>query len=98
MGEVYLAEARGGLRLAVKVVRAEHAEDRTFRARLAIGVEDLAVKGLARSRLAKSVHDAGWAAFVRMLEDQAARYGRTLVRIGRFELTSPCCSAAGPAR
>ncbi|MFJ4199032.1 PQQ-binding-like beta-propeller repeat protein [Streptomyces sviceus] len=33
MGEVYLAEARGGLRLAVKVVRAEHAEDRTFRAR-----------------------------------------------------------------
>ncbi|MGW2523401.1 protein kinase domain-containing protein [Streptomyces sp. NPDC001617] len=33
MGEVYLAEARGGPRLAVKVVRAEHAEDRTFRAR-----------------------------------------------------------------
>jgi outer membrane protein assembly factor BamB len=33
MGEVYLAEARGGLRLAVKVVRAEHAGDRTFRAR-----------------------------------------------------------------
>lgn len=33
MGEVYLAEARGGLRLALKVVRAEHAEDRTFRAR-----------------------------------------------------------------
>ncbi|MFJ9705368.1 PQQ-binding-like beta-propeller repeat protein [Streptomyces sp. NPDC101234] len=33
MGEVYLAEARGGLRLAVKVVRAEYAEDRTFRAR-----------------------------------------------------------------
>ncbi|MEV7339591.1 serine/threonine-protein kinase [Streptomyces sp. NPDC093544] len=33
MGEVYLAESRAGLRLAVKVVRAEHAEDRTFRAR-----------------------------------------------------------------
>ncbi len=33
MGEVYLAEARTGPRLAVKVVRAEHAEDRTFRAR-----------------------------------------------------------------
>ena len=26
----------------------------------AVAVEDLAVKGLARSRLAKSVHDAGW--------------------------------------
>ncbi|GLP68648.1 hypothetical protein TUSST3_52710 [Streptomyces sp. TUS-ST3] len=33
MGEVYLAEARGGPRLAVKVVRTEHAGDRTFRAR-----------------------------------------------------------------
>ncbi|WP_217237186.1 PQQ-binding-like beta-propeller repeat protein [Streptomyces sp. AC555_RSS877] len=33
MGEVYLAEARRGPRLAVKVVRAEQAEDRTFRAR-----------------------------------------------------------------
>ena len=33
MGEVYLAESRTGPRLAVKVVRAEHAEDRTFRAR-----------------------------------------------------------------
>ncbi|MCI3270292.1 serine/threonine-protein kinase [Streptomyces cylindrosporus] len=33
MGEVYLAEGQGGPRLAVKVVRAEHAEDRTFRAR-----------------------------------------------------------------
>ncbi|MFF9151163.1 PQQ-binding-like beta-propeller repeat protein [Streptomyces sp. NPDC014846] len=33
MGEVYLAESRTGLRLAVKVVRHEHAEDRTFRAR-----------------------------------------------------------------
>lgn len=33
MGEVYLAEGRGGLRLAVKVVRPEHAGDRTFRVR-----------------------------------------------------------------
>ncbi|WKX10973.1 PQQ-binding-like beta-propeller repeat protein [Streptomyces sp. NL15-2K] len=33
MGKVYLAESRSGLRLAVKVVRAEHAQDRMFRAR-----------------------------------------------------------------
>ena len=33
MGEVYLAETPAGPRLAVKLVRAEHAEDRTFRAR-----------------------------------------------------------------
>ncbi|WP_327425877.1 RNA-guided endonuclease InsQ/TnpB family protein [Streptomyces sp. NBC_01236] len=61
----------------------------------AIGVEDLAVKGLARTRLAKSVHDAGWAQFVHMLEYKAVRYGRSLVKIGRFEPTSQVCSECG---
>ncbi|MEU0579291.1 RNA-guided endonuclease TnpB family protein [Streptomyces griseoincarnatus] len=61
----------------------------------AIAVEDLCVKGLARTRLAKSVHDAGWSAFVSMLEYKAARYGRTLVKIGRFEPTSQVCSRCG---
>ncbi|MFE7663328.1 RNA-guided endonuclease InsQ/TnpB family protein [Streptomyces celluloflavus] len=61
----------------------------------AVVVEDLAVKGLARTRLAKSVHDAGWSAFVGMLEYKAARYGRTFVRIGRFEPTSQVCSQCG---
>jgi putative transposase len=61
----------------------------------AIGVEDLAVNGLARTRLAKSVHDAGWAQFVHMLEYKAVRYGRTLVKIGRFEPTSQTCSSCG---
>ncbi|WP_327315816.1 RNA-guided endonuclease InsQ/TnpB family protein [Streptomyces sp. NBC_01235] len=61
----------------------------------AIGVEDLAVKGLARTRLAKSVHDAGWAQFVHMLEYKAVRYGRTLVKIDRFTPTSQVCSACG---
>ncbi|WRZ92209.1 transposase [Streptomyces sp. NBC_01007] len=61
----------------------------------AIGTENLAVKGLPRTRLAKSVHDAGWAQFVRMLEYKAARYGRTLVKIGRFEPTSQTCSTCG---
>lgn len=61
----------------------------------AVAVEDLVVKGLARTRLAKSVHDAGWSAFTTMLEYKAVKYGRTFHRIGRFEPTSQVCSACG---
>ncbi|MEE1831947.1 RNA-guided endonuclease InsQ/TnpB family protein [Streptomyces sp. SP17KL33] len=60
-----------------------------------IAVEDLSVAGLARTRLAKSVHDAGWSSFIGMLKYKAQRYGRTLVTIGRFEPTSQTCSACG---
>ena len=61
----------------------------------AVTVEDLAVKGLARTRLAKSVHDAGWSAFVGMLEYKAKLYGREFRKEGRFEPTSQVCSACG---
>ena len=61
----------------------------------AVAVEDLCVKGLARTRLAKSVHDAGWSAFTRMLEYKARLYGREFHRIGRFVPTSQVCSACG---
>ncbi|GAA1741604.1 transposase [Luedemannella helvata] len=61
----------------------------------AIYVEDLCVVGLGRTRLAKSVHDAGWSSFVGMLEYKAARYGRTFAKIDRFAPTSQTCSACG---
>ena len=61
----------------------------------AVAVEDLAVKGLARTRMAKSVHDAGWSAFAAMLEYKARLYGREFHRIGRFIPTSQTCSACG---
>jgi putative transposase len=61
----------------------------------AVAVEDLAVSGLARTRLAKSVHDAGWSGFVAMLEYKARLYGRAFIRIGRFEPTTRTCSACG---
>jgi putative transposase len=61
----------------------------------AVYVEDLCVAGLGRTRLAKSVHDAGWSMFVSMLGYKAARYGRTFIKIGRFEPTSQVCSACG---
>jgi putative transposase len=55
-------------------------------------VEELAVSGLARTRLAKSVHDAGWSGFVAILEYKARLRGRQFHRIGRFEPTSQICS------
>ncbi|MEV6982453.1 transposase [Sphaerisporangium sp. NPDC051017] len=58
-------------------------------------VEDLAVAGLARTRLARSVHDAGWSAFVGMLEYKAALYGRAFHRIDRWFPSSKLCSACG---
>jgi len=45
--------------------------------------------------MAKSVHDAGWSAFVTMLEYKARLYGRAFIRIGRSEPTSQTCSACG---
>ena len=68
---------------------------RIIRDSQAVYVEDLCVRGLARTRLAKSVHDAGWSAFVGMLEYKAARHGRIFGKIGRFEPTSQVCSACG---
>lgn len=68
---------------------------RIIRENQAVYVEDLCVVGLGRTRLAKSVHDAGWSQFVGMLEYKAARYGRTFARIDRFAPTSQTCSTCG---
>ncbi|GAB3279038.1 RNA-guided endonuclease InsQ/TnpB family protein [Parasphingorhabdus pacifica] len=60
-----------------------------------IVLEDLAVSGLARTRLAKSVHDASWGTFRRLLTEKYARYGRDLVVIDRWLPTSQTCSVCG---
>jgi putative transposase len=68
---------------------------RIIRENQAVFVEDLCVKGLARTRMAKSVHDAGWSMFVTMLEEKAARYGRTFGKVDRWYPSTSTCSACG---
>lgn len=61
-----------------------------------IGVEDLNVKGMVRNRsLAKSISDASWGEFLRMLEYKCQWYGRELVKVGRFYPSSKSCSECG---
>jgi putative transposase len=48
-----------------------------------------------RTRLAKSISDAGWSQLLRCIEEKAVQYGRTFGRVGRFEPTSQVCSACG---
>ncbi|MEU7877142.1 RNA-guided endonuclease InsQ/TnpB family protein [Microbispora bryophytorum] len=68
---------------------------RIIRDNQAVMVEDLSVKGLARTKLATSVHDAGWGRLTAMLAYKAARHGRTLVKVDRWFPSSKLCSACG---
>ena len=43
----------------------------------------------------RSVHDAGWGTFLRVLADKAVEHDRQLVVAGRFEPTSQVCSVCG---
>lgn len=82
----------------VRETRLDHAHKtalRLVRDNQAVYAENIAVSGLARTRLAKSIHDAGWGQLLRLVEEKAARYGRTFARIGRFEPTSQVCSGCG---
>ncbi|MGW1071118.1 RNA-guided endonuclease InsQ/TnpB family protein, partial [Streptomyces aureus] len=65
---------------------------RLVRDNQAVYLEDLAVSGLARTRLARSVHDAAWGMFRRVLEEKAARYGRHVGIVSRWLPSSQTCS------
>ncbi|SDJ45854.1 putative transposase [Actinokineospora alba] len=65
----------------------------------AVHVEDLNVAGMVRNRrLAKAIHDAGWAQFVRLLQEKAERHGRAVVKVSRWLPSSKTCSACGHVR
>lgn len=61
----------------------------------AVAVEGLSVAGLARTRMAKSIHDAGWAILLRLLREKADAQGREVFIIDRWEPTTQTCSVCG---
>jgi putative transposase len=82
----------------VRETRLDHAHKTALwlvRENQAVYAEDLAVSGLARTRLAKSVHDASWGQLLRLLAEKAQHYGRGFYRVGRFVPTSQTCSECG---
>ena len=55
-----------------------------------IVVEDLNLRGLARSKLAKSILDAAWGAFLSILTHKAASAGGQVIRINPHYTTQKC--------
>ena len=62
----------------------------------AIYVETLNIAGMVKNRrLARAISDAGMSQFVRLLEEKAERYGRSVNKIDRWFPSSKTCSACG---
>lgn len=77
--------------------RTEHlhqASARLVRDYDAIAVEKLNVKGLARSALAKDVHDASWARFISMLRYKAEWAGARLIEVNPRNTSQEFLAAA----
>src|SRR5699024_11762949 len=61
-----------------------------------ICIEDLNTKGMLRNRkLAKSISDVSWSAFVMKLEYKAKWYGKQIVKISRWYPSRQICSEYG---
>jgi putative transposase len=89
----------------VRETRLDHAHKLALtlvRENQTISVENLNVKGLARSGasgrkgrgLRKSVHDAAWGQFLRVLAEKADWHGRKVIPLNPA-YTSQCCSVCG---
>ena len=60
-----------------------------------VSIEDLSIRGLAKTKLATSVLDAGWGMLRAMLAYKADRNDSHVVAIGRFFASSKMCGACG---
>lgn len=58
----------------------------------AIAHEDLNIKGLAKTRLSKSILDAGWSQFLEILKTKAASAGLLVIAVSPRNTTQNCSS------
>jgi putative transposase len=59
-------------------------------------VEDLNIVGMVKNRrLAQAISDAGWGQFMRIIVENADRYGRTVHQVSRWLASSKTCSTCG---
>ena len=100
-GSANRAKARRRVAVAhrkVREARRDHAHKtalRLVRDNQAVYAEALNVAALGRTRMARSVHDAGWAQLLCLIAEKAKCYGREFHQVGRFEPTSQICSVCG---
>jgi putative transposase len=57
--------------------------------------ETLSLRGMGRTRLARSVYDAGIGTLFELLDEEAENQGRTVATAGRWEPTTQTCSVCG---
>lgn len=60
-----------------------------------IVAENLCVKGLARTKLAKSIHDAGFGMLLNFISYKLEREGGKFIQVDRFFPSSKLCSCCG---
>ncbi len=96
--------AKAKLKVARAHVSVRHARSnflhqlstRLIRENQTVCVETLSVNGMLRAKLhSRSIADAGWSEFNRMLAYKAVWYGRKVVKIDRFYPSTKTCSGCG---
>lgn len=64
-----------------------------------IGVEKLAIqKMMGNRKFAKSIADASWGEFIRLLRYKAAEQSKSVIEVGRFYPSSQLCSSCGASK
>ena len=83
-----------------KATDARHAHhrqlaDRLARENQAVAFETLNMRGLGRTRMARSLHDVAWGVPMQYTREAAEKYGTDVIHIGQFEPTTQTCSVCG---